>query len=181
MRAEGRGHRMRLKSAAQIIISTRRLRYQETLREFVASGNTGLDRIVAIDPREPARRILWSAVLVSLVALTVYCVERIIRDRFKYETASTVTMLDGGEIHFPAVTFCNLNLVKKSRLCREFNFSVADSHSEQKKLCGGRLPQKQNLRSLNTLLANEIDITYEDLGHSLQDMLIACFIKGAQL
>lgn len=127
------------------------------------------------------RRLAWTLALLASVGIFLYQVAERVQ---YYQEYHHVTMLDeeeGQRLAFPAVTFCNYNRIRRSRLTRN------DLHWLGRELLGVEPPQYPDyLRALGwpdpdsnppgffpTRTFNMLDF-FQRAGHTLEEMLLQC-------
>ncbi|GFS05701.1 acid-sensing ion channel 1 [Elysia marginata] len=118
------------------------------------------------------RRLLWAALVIGFAVWATLNVIGIVKDFQSRPVLTTVTSEFQSKMAFPAVTFCNLNKVKRSR--------VSDTFLEDEKnnlMMGGR-------GAVHTMIDSLLRGTYKgnqyELGHKLEDMLFTCFFGAEQ-
>ncbi|XP_069506265.1 acid-sensing ion channel 1-like [Ambystoma mexicanum] len=116
----------------------------------------------------------------------VWQCSQLIATFLRYPTQEKVTMVNNARLAFPAVTFCNLNRARMSKLnSSRFRFLASELPFLSRK--GGdqnastKMPEEVSIANdrqfafaLSRLTAQE----QRELGHQLEDMLISCIFHG---
>ncbi|TDH05800.1 hypothetical protein EPR50_G00126290 [Perca flavescens] len=134
------------------------------------------------------RRFLWSiSFLGSLSLLILACSDRV----SYYLEYPHVTKLDevvATNLTFPAVTFCNLNEFRFSKITRNDlyhvgellallnNYQITNPHLADPELLAA-LKDKANFQNFKPKLFNMTDF-YNRTGHDIGDMLLTCTFRG---
>ena len=113
------------------------------------------------------RRILWAILLIVGAAMLIsLCIERYC----KLTANASVTTKEhqsGKPIPFPAVTVCNLNMLRKDKIigteAQTFMDNLAKVHSEEKLI-------NDNNETFNL----DLDKIVREAGHDLSEMLLDC-------
>ncbi|XP_077159643.1 acid-sensing ion channel 3 isoform X3 [Paroedura picta] len=153
-----------------------------------AAGCTlhGLAHVFLPGPFTP-RRLAWAGALVAAVGIFLYQVAERVQ---YYREYHHVTMLDeeeGTRLVFPAVTFCNYNRIRRSRLARN------DLHWLGRELLGVEPPDYPDyLRALGwpdtdasppgffpTRTFSMLDF-FQRTSHALEDMLLDCTFRSRE-
>ncbi|CAN8021290.1 unnamed protein product, partial [Ixodes persulcatus] len=134
--------------------------------------------------KHPLRIILWFIAFVGLGSVALGNLYDLLEEYFQYPLTVSIRLEDMTNVEFPAVTFCNLNPVRKSLLCgRDTDLS----YELQEFLCNksavatvvseddGQL--EQFVLWLATKQRTEPELA-RILGHQLQDLLKTCNIGG---
>ncbi|KAG2458267.1 ASI1C protein, partial [Polypterus senegalus] len=148
----------------------------------------GMSHIFAYGPMT-FRRFLWTlSFLGSLGLLLIVCVERVTY----YFTYPHVTKLDevaAPNLTFPAVTICNLNEFRFSKITRNDlfhvgellallndNYEIANPHLAEPEVVAA-LKEKANFRGFKAKPFNMTDF-YNRTGHDINEMLLQCTFRG---
>ncbi|KAI8492335.1 hypothetical protein Bbelb_297880 [Branchiostoma belcheri] len=84
-------------------------------KEFCASTTAhGVNRVAEADTTRS--RIIWTAILITCVALFVYQSAILIKSYFEYPVNVDIKVVDNKKLTFPSVTVCNNNRLRKSKL-----------------------------------------------------------------
>lgn len=160
------------------------------LQVFASTSSLhGLSHIVA-DGALSFRRLLWALFFLgSLGLLALVCAERIAYF-FSYPH---VTKLDEVAVHnltFPAVTICNLNEFRFSKITRNdlyhvggllallnSRYEISNAHLAEPETLAA-LREKANFRGFK---ARPFDMAefYNRTGHDMAEMLLQCTFRGA--
>ncbi|KAH7968510.1 hypothetical protein HPB52_009103 [Rhipicephalus sanguineus] len=87
----------------------------EKLKELFAESTTGIDRLVVIENR--CRFWIFCTVYVVFFVVTVISIGKTLQNHFEYRDIVSISMTEGNSLQLPAVTFCNLNPLRKSAVC----------------------------------------------------------------
>ncbi|XDV47819.1 hypothetical protein PO909_017374 [Leuciscus waleckii] len=135
------------------------------------------------------RRFLWSlSFLGSLGLLMFVCMDRV----YYYFEFPHVTKLDevaAPNLTFPAITFCNLNEFRFSKITKNDlyhvgellallneNYQIANPHLAEPEVLA-LLKDKANFANYKPKLFNMTDF-YNRTGHDLNEMLLQCTFRG---
>ncbi|KAJ8033147.1 Amiloride-sensitive sodium channel subunit alpha [Holothuria leucospilota] len=93
--------------------SQRGLTMESIFNDFAAETTAhGIPRI--INCRKPLSKVFWLCLVV--VALTIFFIQTTILLSNYYAFNTKINLINSEEVHFPAVTVCNLNKMKRSSL-----------------------------------------------------------------
>ncbi|GFR89693.1 acid sensing ion channel 1 [Elysia marginata] len=113
------------------------------------------------------RRLFWGALVLGFAVWAHYNVIKIIQDYQSRPVLTSVTSEFQNKMPFPAVTFCNINRVRRSKASSSLLDDLKYNAEE-----GSR-------DSVSNLLDSALRSTSPDkqagLGHQLQDMLFGCY------
>lgn len=138
----------------------------------------GIGHVFLVGPLTP-RRVAWGAAVLAALGIVLYQVA----DRIQYYAGyDHVTALDKGEgrrLTFPAVSFCNVNRIRRSRLTpndlhwvgRELLGVELSDYPEYSRALGWPDPEAARAFPSRTFNLREfVDRT----SHDLEDMLLEC-------
>uniref|UniRef100_A0A8D2JH96 Acid-sensing ion channel 3 n=1 Tax=Varanus komodoensis TaxID=61221 RepID=A0A8D2JH96_VARKO len=138
----------------------------------------GLSHVFLPGPLTP-RRVAWAATLLGAAGLFLYQVAERVQYYREYHHVTMLDEQEGRQLLFPAVSLCNFNRIRRSRLTRN------DLHWLGRELLG--VEPADHLRYLGALGRPEGDDPpfvpsahfdmrefTERTGHGLEDMLLAC-------
>lgn len=130
------------------------------------------------------RRLFWSVIVLTAAVGCLFNVSNRIIFLANGPTSTTVSIVEADSVNFPAVTLCNLNLIRKSYLesvspgLAEFIRNVFYSQGNDQ-LCKETVEQLE--LEPNSVLVNE---SFPDLlwrgRHTSQDTIFACRFKGQE-
>ncbi|XP_064456261.1 acid-sensing ion channel 4-A-like isoform X2 [Ornithodoros turicata] len=151
--------------------------------------SVGFKVILGFSP--PLRRILWVSVLASLSFFGLQDMYDVFRDFAEYsDTVDVVLARPPDGLAMPAVSFCNLNQVRRSVFCGDIVLNRSTASEWQQKLCtdDGPLPiwlpedeasdRKQFFKWVAEMQRRN-EAMAELLGHQREDMVVDCTINGA--
>ena len=61
---------------------------------------------------------MWTVIMIGALSWLVYMITRNVQRYYSYPTATLVTVKHVDSLDFPAVTLCNYNQVRKSKLAK---------------------------------------------------------------
>lgn len=86
------------------------------LDEFIGNTTThGLPRIIS-NQYSILIRVFWSLVTLTFFAVLCFQGTSLVIDYFKRPLSTKLTIVTQSKLDFPAVTICNLNMMRKSML-----------------------------------------------------------------
>ncbi|TKS79727.1 Acid-sensing ion channel 1C [Collichthys lucidus] len=135
------------------------------------------------------RRFLWTlSFLGSLGLLMLVCMDRV-SYYLEYPHVTKLDEVAATNLTFPAVTFCNLNEFRFSRITRNDlyhvgellallnnNYQIANPHLAEPEVLAA-LKDKANFQNFKPKLFNMTDF-YNRTGHDINDMLLQCTFRG---
>ena len=129
------------------------------------------------------RRLFWLVIVLTAAIGCLFNVSNRIIFLANGPTSTTVSIIEADSINFPAVTLCNLNLIRKSYLesvspgLAEFVRNVFYSQGNDQ-LCQNAIEQ---FETSNSVLVNE---SFPDLlwrgRHTAEDTIFTCRFKGQE-
>ncbi|KAJ1126353.1 hypothetical protein NDU88_004761 [Pleurodeles waltl] len=151
-----------------------------TLRHTTAHGIPSILR-----SRGRLQRCCWAGFVLFVLACMVWQCSQLIATFLRYPTQEKVTMVNSPRLAFPAVTFCNLNRARMSKinssrfrfLANELPFLfMRDGNQNETTSPEGVsvADDRQFAFALSRLTVKE----QKELGHQLEDMLISCVFHG---
>ncbi|XP_054933061.1 uncharacterized protein [Dermacentor andersoni] len=103
---------------------------------FAKSAIPGLRVILGLS--HPMRRLAWTAALAALVCIGLNDLYVVFREYFEYADTVDVKWARSPEgMALPAVTFCNLNQVRKNVFCGDIELNRSTATEWQQRICGG--------------------------------------------
>uniref|UniRef100_A0A8C6S6Q3 Si:dkey-57c15.1 n=1 Tax=Neogobius melanostomus TaxID=47308 RepID=A0A8C6S6Q3_9GOBI len=137
------------------------------------------------------KRTLWIVFfLVSLGVLALVCVDRV-QFYFQYPHVTKLDEVAAALIQFPAVTFCNLNSFRFSRVTRNDlyhagellallngRYEIRDTHMVEENVLQV-LKERADFDNYKPRPFNMREF-YDRTGHDIKDMLLACYYRGAE-
>ncbi|XP_077581406.1 acid-sensing ion channel 1C isoform X5 [Stigmatopora nigra] len=137
------------------------------------------------------RRFLWSlSFLGSLCLLLLVCMDRV-SYYFEYPHVTKLDEVAATNLTFPAITFCNLNEFRFSKITRNDlyhvgellallnnNYQIANPHLAEPEVLAA-LKEKANFQNFKPKLFNMTDF-YNRTGHDIGDMLLQCTFRGEE-
>lgn len=135
------------------------------------------------------RRFLWTlSFLGSLGLLMLVCMDRVLY-YLEYPHVTKLDEVAATNLTFPAVTFCNLNEFRFSKITRNDlyhvgellallnnNYQIANPHLADPEVLAA-LKEKANFQTFKPKLFNMTDF-YNRTGHDINDMLLQCTFRG---
>ena len=120
------------------------------------------------------RRIIWTFFLLVGVGYFSYQSSVLLRKYFSFPVTTKTTLEFEKEPEFPAVTICNLNMLRKSMVLK-YNFKEVTDLALMSK-AGVEI----NDSNINWSRYEDIDVfqVYLKAGHQIQDMILECSWKG---
>ncbi|XP_075536963.1 degenerin-like protein unc-105 [Dermacentor variabilis] len=155
---------------------------------FAKSAIPGLRVILGLS--HPMRRLAWTAALAALVCIGLNDLYVVFREYFEYADTVDVKWARSPEgMALPAVTFCNLNQVRKNVFCGDIELNRSTATEWQQRICGGNsiLPiwlrendaaQRDEFQKWITELQRRNETTAKFLGHQWEDMVKSCLVNG---
>lgn len=135
------------------------------------------------------RRFLWTlSFLGSLGLLMLVCMDRV-SYYLEYPHVTKLDEVAATNLTFPAVTFCNLNEFRFSKITKNDlyhvgellallnnNYQIANPHLAEPEVLTA-LKDKANFQNFKPKLFNMTDF-YNRTGHDIGDMLLQCTFRG---
>uniref|UniRef100_A0A3Q3MSU8 Uncharacterized protein n=1 Tax=Mastacembelus armatus TaxID=205130 RepID=A0A3Q3MSU8_9TELE len=135
------------------------------------------------------RRFLWTlSFLGSLGLLMLVCMDRV-SYYLEYPHVTKLDEVAATNLTFPAVTFCNLNEFRFSKITKNDlyhvgellallnnNYQIANPHLAEPEVLAV-LKDKANFHNFRPKLFNMTDF-YNRTGHDISDMLLQCTFRG---
>ncbi|CAG5896612.1 unnamed protein product [Menidia menidia] len=135
------------------------------------------------------RRFLWTlSFLGSLGLLMLVCMDRV-SYYLEYPHVTKLDEVAATNLTFPAVTFCNLNEFRFSKITKNDlyhvgellallnnNYQIANPHLAEPEILA-ILKDKANFQNFKPKLFNMTDF-YNRTGHDIGDMLLQCTFRG---
>ncbi|XP_030410781.1 acid-sensing ion channel 1 isoform X2 [Gopherus evgoodei] len=162
-----------------------------SIQAFASSSTLhGLSHIISYE-RFSFKRIIWTLCFLGSIALLAYvCTERI-QYYFLYPHVTKLDEVATTRLTFPAVTFCNLNEFRFSRVTKNDlyhagellallnnRYEIPDTQmADEKQL--EILQDKANFRNFKPKPFNMLEF-YDRAGHDIREMLLSCFFRGAE-
>ncbi|XP_075543811.1 acid-sensing ion channel 4-B-like [Dermacentor variabilis] len=155
------------------------------LRDFVAvSGVPGCD-VLCGRRGGGFRRTVWAIVLTTLLSLTLHECIQVFLEYGRFPVSFDYSYEEENSLHFPGVTVCNVNPVKKAALCHSrLPSSQAMPEQLRKRLCENETafydPNPEDRASqeqLTTWMAQLSSSRYhrlDTLTTKFEDMIVSC-------
>lgn len=135
------------------------------------------------------RRFLWTlSFLGSLGLLLLVCIDRV-SYYFEFPHVTKLDEVAAPNLTFPAVTFCNLNEFRFSKITKNDlyhvgellallneNYQIANPHLAEPEVLAA-LKEKANFVNFKPKQFNMTDF-YNRTGHDISDMLLQCTFRG---
>ncbi|KAL1414477.1 hypothetical protein MTO96_000879 [Rhipicephalus appendiculatus] len=157
----------------------------EKLKELFAESTTGIDRLVVIENR--CRFWIFCTVYIVFFVVTVISIGKTLQNHFEYRDIVSISMTEGNSLQLPAVTFCNLNPLRKSAVCSPNTLDMMNG-TIRNILCDQDDPMDINMVHnftteelypfLNVARKYNNSQTLLALGHTKQRMVLNCTVKG---
>ncbi|GFR91625.1 acid-sensing ion channel 4 [Elysia marginata] len=125
----------------------------------------GLSRAMADRPLW--RRLIWAALVIGFVVWATYNTTQIISDFQGHPVMTSVSNEYQGKLQFPAVTICNMNRIRNSRVPR-----IVRNLVRYYSAAGARMSDINEIISL--VMRNYPAESQKEMGHQLEDMLFSC-------
>ena len=92
------------------------------------------------------RKFCWVVAFLFMTVLSFNDISELVREYFSYPITVNVRLRDTARLPFPAVTVCNLNVVRYSGLCSSSKFELAGQIPGElrDKLCGIQVDKKKS-------------------------------------
>ncbi|XP_071506092.1 epithelial sodium channel subunit gamma-2-like [Diadema antillarum] len=88
----------------------------EIVQNFVDNATThGVTRILRCD-RSRLSRLFWAVITLTALGALLYQGSMIVIDYFHRPTTTKISLITKSELIFPAITICNLNMMRKSKV-----------------------------------------------------------------
>ncbi|XP_066572388.1 acid-sensing ion channel 1-like [Amia ocellicauda] len=151
---------------------------QETLTHTSAHGVSSILRSTS----KPQKNC-WIVFVVVVVICMLWQCSELISTFFHYPSQEKVTLVNSARLKFPAVTFCNLNRVRKSFMQSKLRFLKEELQFLNDDYDGANLTQSQEayIQDSNRLgfALSRLNLEEQaEAGHQLGDMLISCHFHG---
>ncbi|XP_051497473.1 acid-sensing ion channel 1 isoform X2 [Apus apus] len=162
-----------------------------SIQAFASSSTLhGLSHIFSYE-RLSLKRVVWAlCFLGSLALLVLVCTNRI-QYYFLYPHVTKLDEVAATRLTFPAVTFCNLNEFRFSRVTKNDlyhagellallnnRYEIPDTQTADEKQLE-ILQDKANFRNFKPKPFNMLEF-YDRAGHDIREMLLSCFFRGEQ-
>uniref|UniRef100_A0A8B9CU78 Acid-sensing ion channel 1 n=1 Tax=Anser brachyrhynchus TaxID=132585 RepID=A0A8B9CU78_9AVES len=162
-----------------------------SIQAFASSSTLhGLSHIFSYE-RLSLKRVVWAlCFLGSLALLALVCTNRI-QYYFLYPHVTKLDEVAATRLTFPAVTFCNLNEFRFSRVTKNDlyhagellallnnRYEIPDTQTADEKQLE-ILQDKANFRNFKPKPFNMLEF-YDRAGHDIREMLLSCFFRGEQ-
>ncbi|KAG8439328.1 hypothetical protein GDO86_005523 [Hymenochirus boettgeri] len=121
------------------------------------------------------RSLCWAVFVLMVLSCMLWQCSQLTATFLRYPTQEKVTLVNSAKLPFPAITFCNLNRARMSKLnISKYQFltehlSIASEDEHEEDLINHA--RERNFAFLLSQLSSEEQM---ELGHQLQDMLISC-------
>ncbi|NWH80821.1 ASIC1 protein, partial [Piaya cayana] len=160
-----------------------------SIQAFASSSTLhGISHIFSYE-RLSLKRVVWAlCFLGSLALLTLVCTNRI-QYYFLYPHVTKLDEVAATRLTFPAVTFCNLNEFRFSRVTKNDlyhagellallnnRYEIPDTQTADEKQLE-ILQDKANFRNFKPKPFNMLEF-YDRAGHDIREMLLSCFFRG---
>ncbi|XP_006632023.1 amiloride-sensitive sodium channel subunit gamma-like [Lepisosteus oculatus] len=149
---------------------------RETLIHTSAHGVSSILR-----SRSNHQKNCWIIFVVVVVGCMLWQCSELINTFFHYPSQEKVTLVNSARLKFPAVTFCNLNQVRKSLMLSKFSFLKGGLYFLNTDYANSSQNQKAYIEDSNQLgfLLSKLNPDQQaEAGHQLEDMLISCHFHG---
>ncbi|POI25931.1 hypothetical protein CIB84_010319 [Bambusicola thoracicus] len=162
-----------------------------SIQAFASSSTLhGISHIFSYE-RLSLKRVVWALCFMgSLALLALVCTNRI-QYYFLYPHVTKLDEVAATRLTFPAVTFCNLNEFRFSRVTKNDlyhagellallnnRYEIPDTQTADEKQLE-ILQDKANFRNFKPKPFNMLEF-YDRAGHDIREMLLSCFFRGEQ-
>ncbi|GBL74822.1 Acid-sensing ion channel 1C [Araneus ventricosus] len=124
-------------------------------------------------------KLLWTLIfLTALAGLTYHC-SFLIQKYLRFSKVTTTEEIHAKELDFPALTVCNLNILKKSFIQDQLEKNQNTTFNRSKGFCfesEETFLEKSDAKDLSDIWAN-LGVTLEHLktyGHKVYDLIVQC-------
>ncbi|XP_071044531.1 acid-sensing ion channel 4-A-like [Parasteatoda tepidariorum] len=146
--------------------------------DYASQATThGLRRIV--ESRKTGWKIFWVIIfLIALAACTYHC-SFLIRKYLNFAKVTTAEEIHSRELDFPALTVCNLNILKKSFFDDQLAKNQNSTYNRDKGFCfesESQFLNESQAKDLSDIWGN-LGITLQHLqtyGHKVYDLIVQC-------
>ncbi|XP_007423836.1 acid-sensing ion channel 1-like, partial [Python bivittatus] len=158
--------------------------------EAFASSSTlhGLSHIFSYE-RLSVKRFFWTLCFLGSLAVLVFVCNERIQYYFRYPHVTKLDEVAATHMTFPAITFCNLNEFRFSRVTKNdlyhagellallnSRYEIPDTQmADEKQL--EILQEKANFRNFKPKPFNMREFS-DRAGHDIQEMLLSCLFRG---
>lgn len=107
------------------------LSIKELSKEFASQATThGLRRIS--ETERPLGKFIWAVIFVSALAGCSYHCSFLIQKYLNFGKVTTTEEIHAKQLQFPALTVCNLNILKREFLIAQLAINANESHQRKK-------------------------------------------------
>ncbi|XP_039631297.1 amiloride-sensitive sodium channel subunit gamma-2-like [Polypterus senegalus] len=153
----------------------------ETLSHTTAHGVSSILR-----SKSRFQRNCWIIFVFFVIASTVWQCSELIVSFLQYPSQEKVTLVNSARVKFPAVTFCNLNRLRKSLINSKYSFLkkelpfLDDSVHGHSNETNSQEALSHDYNRLGYALSRLSPEQQKEVGHQLEDMLISCNFHGKE-
>ncbi|XP_054708571.1 degenerin deg-1-like [Uloborus diversus] len=147
-------------------------------KDFATSATAhGLRRI--FETRSSFGKLLWIFIFLSALAGCTYHCSFLIRKYLSFGKVTSTEEIHAKELDFPALTVCNLNIVKKQFLEEQLEKNKNTTHERLKGFCfesEETFLNRSNAKDLSDIWEN-LGVTLDHLkwyGHQVYDLIVQC-------
>uniref|UniRef100_A0A671NEH4 Uncharacterized protein n=1 Tax=Sinocyclocheilus anshuiensis TaxID=1608454 RepID=A0A671NEH4_9TELE len=130
------------------------------------------------------RRLLWAAAFLSSLSIFLYQVAGAVMDFLSYPHVTILDEMDSPVMYFPAITLCNYNSFRRSKMIRNDLFwmagllGVEQSDFDDFMAALGQPPDNSKFFPSKTF--NMLEFV-QRTSHSIEEMLLDCKYRGKEL
>ncbi|GFT19647.1 acid-sensing ion channel 1A [Nephila pilipes] len=157
---------------------TKRINTSTLCKNFASQSTThGLRRIS--ETEGTLGKLLWTVIFLTALAGCTYHCSFLIQKYLKFSKVTSTEEIHAKELDFPALTVCNLNILKKSFLEDQLEKNRNSTHDRDRGFCFASedsFLRKSDAKDLSDIWAN-LGVTLEHLktyGHKVYDLIVQC-------
>ncbi|KAK1159378.1 hypothetical protein AOXY_G22049 [Acipenser oxyrinchus oxyrinchus] len=151
---------------------------RETLTHTTAHGISSILR-----SKSTFQKNCWIVFVIFVITCMLWQCSELIIAFFQYPSQERITLVNNSKLKFPAVTFCNLNRVRKSLLNSKYSFLKKELSFLDNDFGSNLTRSLENDHeysySLDYALSKLSIENQAEAGHQLEDMLLSCKFHGS--
>ncbi|RXM97502.1 Amiloride-sensitive sodium channel subunit alpha [Acipenser ruthenus] len=152
---------------------------RETLTHTTAHGISSILR-----SKSTFQKNCWIVFVIFVVTCMLWQCSELIIAFFQYPSQERITLVNNSKLKFPAVTFCNLNRVRKSLLNSKYSFLKKELPFLDNDFGSNLTSYTENDHeysySLDYALSKLSIENQAEAGQQLEDMLLSCKFHGSR-